>query len=131
MRDKLVPYFVNDMVGWIPGMTGLFISCVFSASLSTMSAYLNTLGGIVYNDYIRKIGGFVHTERKAYFMMKLVVFIIGVYCVLCGYVVEKSGSMFQLAVTLLSVSMGCVGGVFTLGMFFPRANHQVLTHFSR
>lgn len=31
--DKLVPYFVNDIVGHIHGLPGIFISCVFSASL--------------------------------------------------------------------------------------------------
>ncbi len=35
-HDQMVPHFVQDVVGHISGMPGLFISCVFSASLRYM-----------------------------------------------------------------------------------------------
>jgi len=31
--DEIVPYFVIDQLGFIPGMMGLFISVIFSAVL--------------------------------------------------------------------------------------------------
>jgi len=31
--DGIVPYFVKNELGHIPGMMGLFTACVFSASL--------------------------------------------------------------------------------------------------
>ncbi|XP_030243796.1 sodium-coupled monocarboxylate transporter 1-like, partial [Drosophila navojoa] len=51
--DKMMPFFIQDIMGNLPGMPGLFISCVFSASLSSLSANLNSLAGVVYFDYIK------------------------------------------------------------------------------
>lgn len=120
-----MPYFVNDLVGHIGGMPGLFISCVFSAALSTLSAYLNALAGIIYKDYICRIKGFQHTEAKASFFMKSIVVIVGAYCVLGGVVLERTTSIFQLMYTLAGLTQGAICGVFLLGMFYPRANHKV------
>ena len=32
-RDQIVPYFVMDKLGYLPGVPGLFVACVFSAAL--------------------------------------------------------------------------------------------------
>lgn len=124
--EKLVTVFINDVVGGIPGMCGLFISCIFSASLSTVSAQLNSVAGVLYNNYIRKIRGYTHTEKKGQIIMKFLIFLIGVYSVLGGFLMEKAGSLFQTLFTIVSISAGANAGIFTLGMFFPRATSQVL-----
>lgn len=120
-----MPYFVNDLVGNVSGMPGLFISCVFSASLSTVSAYLNSVAGIIYKDYICKIRGFKHTESRANVIMKSIVVAVGVYSVLLGFVLEKSSSLFQAIYTVIGLTTGIVFGVFTLGLFYPKANSKV------
>lgn len=35
--DKLIPYFVQEIVGHLKGIQGIFISCVFSAALRLVS----------------------------------------------------------------------------------------------
>lgn len=110
-------------------MPGLFITCVFSASLSTVSANLNALAGIVYKDYICKLRGFKHTESKANIIMKSIVVVLGVYTVLSGFLLENSSSLFQALYTVAGVMQGVVFGVFSLGFFYPRANHLVILPF--
>ena len=51
--DQILPYFVMDVGGKIPGLPGLFIAGIFSAALSTMSSNLNTLSGTIYEDFLR------------------------------------------------------------------------------
>ncbi|XP_075146357.1 sodium-dependent multivitamin transporter [Haematobia irritans] len=118
--DKLMPFFVQDVVGHLKGMPGVFISCVFSAALSTMSAGMNSLAGIVYIDYIKP--RIHHTERRANFIMKAFVFLTGCYCVLAGTVVEKFSSILQLTYSIGGVTFGSVFGVFMLGMLVPKAH---------
>lgn len=123
--DKLVPYFVNEIVGHIGGMPGLFISCVFSASLSTVSAYLNCVSGLIYKDYVCRIKAFRHTERRANVIMKLIIVVLGVYCIAMGFLVEHSNSLFEVQVTVTSLSTGAVVGIFTLALFYPWASQAV------
>ncbi|XP_064550482.1 sodium-coupled monocarboxylate transporter 2 [Drosophila montana] len=118
--DKMVPYFVQDIMGHLTGMPGVFISCVFSAALSTLSASINSLSGIVYFDYIKP--HIHHTEHKANVIMKLFVFFSGVYCIFGGMVVEQFSSILQIIYSIGGVSFGSVCGVFLLGMLVPRVH---------
>jgi Na+/pantothenate symporter len=44
-RDQIIPYFVMDKMN-IPGIPGIFLACVLSASLSTVSSGLNSLATV-------------------------------------------------------------------------------------
>lgn len=41
-----------DIVGDIPGLPGIFLAGLVSSALSTMSASLNALSGMIYEDFI-------------------------------------------------------------------------------
>ncbi|KAH8382313.1 hypothetical protein KR009_002884 [Drosophila setifemur] len=118
--DKMVPYFVQDTVGHLWGMPGVFISCVFSAALSTLSASINSLGGVVYFDYIKPY--IHHTEHKANVIMKAFVLFSGIYCVFGGMVVERFNSILQVLYSIGGVSFGSTCAVFLLGMLVPKAH---------
>lgn len=121
----MVPHFVSDIVGHLSGMPGIFISCVFSASLSTVSATMNSLSGIAYNDYIRPMNLFKHNDSNANLTMKLVTIAIGLLSVLGGVAIEHFKSIFQLVNTITGCTTGAMFGVFTLGMVYPWANAKV------
>ncbi|KAH8418033.1 hypothetical protein KR222_010828, partial [Zaprionus bogoriensis] len=120
--DKMMPFFIQDIMGNLMGMPGLFISCVFSAALSTLSANLNSLAGVVYFDYIKPF--IRHTEARANATMKLIIIMMGVYCIVGGFMVENFGSLIQSVITITGINTGAVVGVFLLGMLYPRANHK-------
>uniref|UniRef100_A0A0K8U1A2 Sodium-coupled monocarboxylate transporter 2 n=1 Tax=Bactrocera latifrons TaxID=174628 RepID=A0A0K8U1A2_BACLA len=123
--DKMVPFFVQDIIGHLIGMPGLFISCVFSAALSSMSAMLNSLAGVMYFDYIKPHMKKHHTEERANFIMKLIIIAMGCYCVVGGMMVERFDSILQLVITITGINTGSVVGVFLLGMLVPRTNGKV------
>ncbi|ELU13534.1 hypothetical protein CAPTEDRAFT_189333 [Capitella teleta] len=50
--DQLLPLYVMDNL-YYPGLPGLFISCVFSGGLSTMSSGLNSLAAVTMEDFIK------------------------------------------------------------------------------
>lgn len=50
-----MPLFVMDTMGQVPGLPGLFAAGVFSASLSTVSACVNSLAAVTIEDYIKVI----------------------------------------------------------------------------
>ncbi|XP_032597427.1 sodium-coupled monocarboxylate transporter 1-like [Drosophila grimshawi] len=121
--DKMMPFFIQDIMGSLVGMPGLFISCVFSASLSSLSANLNSLAGVVYFDYIKP--HIRHTEARANGCMKLVIIGMGGYCILGGFVVQRFNSILQTVWTITGINTGAVVGIFLLGMFVPRVNGKV------
>ncbi|KAH8311681.1 hypothetical protein KR044_007472 [Drosophila immigrans] len=121
--DKMMPFFIQDIMGNLIGMPGLFISCVFSAALSTLSANLNSLAGVIYFDYIRPF--IRHTEARANATMKLIIIGMGIYCIVGGYAVQNFSSIIQTVITITGINTGAVVAVFFLGMLYPRANSKV------
>lgn len=118
--DQLVPFFIRAVISPFPGLTGLFVACVFSAGLSTMSANLNSLAGVLYEDCVKpKIN---HTEGRANLVMRLIIVLFGIYCFLMGFVMQSIGSILQLVLVVFSVSNGTTLGIYFLGMFWPKAN---------
>lgn len=48
-----MPLFVVDAMGSMPGLPGIFVSGIFSASLSSVSAAMNSLAAVTLEDYIK------------------------------------------------------------------------------
>lgn len=111
-------------------MSGLFISCVFSASLSTIAPYLNALAGIIYKDYVQPRSSIKHDDSKATFYIKVITFLLGVFCISAGVVVDRFTSLYQLVNTIAGCTVGTIFGVFLLGMLYPWANAKVRTRFN-
>lgn len=93
--------------------------------ISTISATLNSLAGIIYSDYIQPLRLFKHSDSTANRSMKLITLAIGIFAVLSGFVVERVASLFQVINTIAGMTYGAVFGVFVLGMLYPRANSKV------
>ncbi|XP_075145582.1 kin of rumpel isoform X4 [Haematobia irritans] len=127
-RDQLVPVLVMNVLGQFPGMPGVFVSGVFSAALSSLSTYLNSLAAIVLEDFIRPFCKKDISERTTGLVMRSVVVICGLSSIGLVYIVEKLGMVLQLSATLQSIVYGPMLGIFTVGMLMPWLNEKsVLT----
>ncbi|XP_074904905.1 sodium-dependent multivitamin transporter isoform X3 [Buteo buteo] len=51
--DQLVLYFVMDVLQDLPGLPGLFVACLFSGCLSTISSAFNSLATVTMEDLVR------------------------------------------------------------------------------
>lgn len=56
--DQLMPYYVVDVMKSVPGLAGLFVAGIFSASLSTISASCNALAAVTLEDYASRYTSF-------------------------------------------------------------------------
>ncbi|KAG8229116.1 hypothetical protein J437_LFUL009585 [Ladona fulva] len=120
--DQLLPYFVMDVASSIPGLPGLFMAGVFSAALSSMSTGLNSMAGVMYEDFIRPNLKVKISEERASHIMKVICIIIGVLCVCMVFIVEHLGAVIQVSGSLGGITTGPMLAIFVLGMFFPWAN---------
>ncbi|XP_019639627.1 PREDICTED: sodium-dependent multivitamin transporter-like [Branchiostoma belcheri] len=53
--DQILVYFVSEEFGSIPGIQGLFVSCLFSGTLSVAASGFNALATVTLVDIIRPI----------------------------------------------------------------------------
>lgn len=91
---------------------------------STLSGYLNSVSGTVFEDFLKKPLG-EYGRKNEGLILKVLVVIMGVISTLLVYMVENLGGVLSLGVGFGSVAHGPLLGMFILGMFFPRANAKV------
>uniref|UniRef100_A0A3Q3EFB0 Sodium-dependent multivitamin transporter n=1 Tax=Labrus bergylta TaxID=56723 RepID=A0A3Q3EFB0_9LABR len=119
---QMVLYFVMDMLQGLPGLPGLFVACLFSAALSTISSSFNSLATVTMEDLIKPHFPAM-TEAKATLLSKALAMFYGLLCLAMAYVTHLMGeSVLQVALKIFGMVGGPVLGLFCLGMFFPSAN---------
>lgn len=121
-RDQLLPLFVMDTLGSLPGLTGLFIAGVFSAALSSLSTCLNSMSAVVLEDFVKPFVKRPLSESAKNWIMRSVVVGVGALCVCLVYVVEKMGTVLQLTMSLEAITNGPLFGIFSIGVFLPWIN---------
>ena len=52
---QLLPFLVMDKLTFLQGLPGLFVACLFSASLSSISSGLNALAIVILEDIVKLI----------------------------------------------------------------------------
>ncbi|XP_063533125.1 putative sodium-dependent multivitamin transporter [Cydia strobilella] len=120
--DQLMPYYVVDAMKSVPGLAGLFVAGIFSASLSTVSAACNALAAVTLTDYV---GKWCHV-RDSYipWLTKLAACGYGLVFLALAFVAEHLGGLLQAALTIFGAVGGPMLGVFTLGMFTTFTNEN-------
>nr|XP_016854439.1 PREDICTED: sodium-dependent multivitamin transporter [Anolis carolinensis] len=119
--DQMVLYFVMDVLREVPGLPGLFVACLFSGSLSTISSAFNSLATVTMEDLIRPHAGSI-TEGRATLYSKLLALAYGLLCLGMAYISSMMGPVLQAAISIFGMVGGPLLGLFCLGMFFPCAN---------
>ncbi|XP_060042710.1 sodium-dependent multivitamin transporter isoform X2 [Erinaceus europaeus] len=119
--DQFVLYFVMDLLRGLPGLPGLFVACLFSGSLSTISSAFNSLATVTMEDLIRPWFSDL-SEARATMLCRMLAFGYGLLCLGMAYISSQMGPLLQAAISIFGMIGGPLLGLFCLGMFFPCAN---------
>ncbi|XP_058469651.1 solute carrier family 5 member 6a [Solea solea] len=120
-NDQMVLYFVMDVFRDLPGLPGLFVACLFSGALSTISSAFNSLATVTMEDLIKPHFPNM-TEAKATMLSKGLALAYGLVCLAMAYLASLMGSVLQAALSIFGMVGGPLLGLFCLGLFFPWAN---------
>ncbi|GFU22024.1 putative sodium-dependent multivitamin transporter [Nephila pilipes] len=101
--DQLMPYFITSTLSHLPGLPGLCICGIFSASLSTVSSAINSLTSVTSEDFLKPI--FPHF-RITVFHNKIISLGFGILCVGVSFLISSLGHLIKMSVIIV----GLVGG---------------------
>lgn len=121
--EQVLPYFVMDIFDSTPGMPGVFLAALFSASLSTLSSGLNSLPTILWEDFIKPHCGARFSEVQATMFGKILVVVFGSLAIGFAYLAYLlGGPIVQMTSTATSCVNGPILGMFLMGAIFKSAN---------
>ena len=124
-----MPLFVVDAMGNLPGLPGLFVSGIFSASLSSVSAALNSLAAVTLEDYLKPLYAKIKKrplpDMQSSYPTKIMAFLYGMVCLGVAFLAQFMGGVLQASLTIFGVVGGPLFALFSMGMFTKRANQRV------
>ncbi|PVD24980.1 hypothetical protein C0Q70_15477 [Pomacea canaliculata] len=91
--NQVIIYYVVNVLGFLPGFSGLYLATIISGSLSTLSSGLNSLAANTTEDLLRRP------------LSKL-----------------SPACVTKLTIAALGAANGPLGGLFIMGFVFPQAN---------
>ncbi|XP_076824613.1 sodium-dependent multivitamin transporter-like [Clavelina lepadiformis] len=113
--DQLLLYYVMNVLGDYPGIPGLFVACLFCASLSTISSCFSSLSTVALRDIIQP--NINLSDRAATFLSKCLILFFGLLCFLMALVASQLDSVLKAALSILGIMGGPMLSLFILGMF--------------
>ncbi|CAG2173502.1 unnamed protein product [Oppiella nova] len=119
-HDQLMPYYVMDTLSQYPGLPGLFVACVFSGSLSTLSSGYNSLAAITWEDLIKDRVK-LKNESQALLVSKLIAMSYGLIIIGFAFLVGNAGTVMQASMAISGAMSGPIFALFLVGIFYPYA----------
>ncbi|XP_071550555.1 putative sodium-dependent multivitamin transporter [Panulirus ornatus] len=122
----LLPLYVMETMGMIPGLSGLFVSGIFSGSLSTVSSAVNSLAAVTVQDYILPFfPNCYKREKQAMKISKVLACLYGGICMAVAFLTQLLGSgVLQASLTVFGAVGGPLLALFTMGMLCKCANQK-------
>lgn len=119
--DQLMPFYVMETFGHLTTFVGIFVAGVFAASLGTVAACLSSLSAVTIEDLLVSGLNIKITAENGTKYAKWMNFGYGVVSFGLIFLVEGR-SILQATLTLNGLIGGIILGLFSLGIFFKRAN---------
>ncbi|XP_052792995.1 sodium-coupled monocarboxylate transporter 1-like [Mya arenaria] len=121
--NQIVPFMIVDIFSKYPGLSGLFISALFSASLSTLSSLLSGLSAITVEDLVRPYVRLSDTALTR--VAKIAVVGYGGLGISVAFIISQlEGSLTQILFGIMGAATGPIVGIFFLSMFYSRATDK-------
>jgi SSS family solute:Na+ symporter len=118
--DQVFPHFI---VNHLPtGITGLMISSIFAAGMSTISTSYNSAATVILTDYVEKYRKTQITERQKMVVLYLGSLIVSILGISIGIAMINVKSALDTWWKLASVFSGGMLGLFLLGVFSKEKN---------
>lgn len=122
-KDQILPFFVMDKLSAAPGLPGLFVACIFSGALSTISSAVSSQAAVTWEDWLAPIpycASLSPTTQAA--ITKLIAGGYGTLAVGLAFAAGNFGGLLQTAHAFVGSVSGPLLSVFILAFFMPFSN---------
>ena len=121
-RNEILPFYI--MAALPQGVSGLVITGIFAAAMSSMDSGINSVTSVVVNDFIKPLRKRLGDDRSDVRLARMCTLALGIFATLVSFVVSYIDDILQAAQTFLGLFSGPVLALFLLGILTRRANFR-------
>ena len=116
--DQLFPRFI--LIGFPAGITGLVISGLLAAAMSSLSSGLNSTSTVITVDFIERFRKNTLSDTAKIRNTKIVSVVVGVVVVVMGtFVGVVEGNLLEVAYKAVNLLVSPLAGLFFMAIFIP------------
>ncbi|XP_071518526.1 sodium-dependent multivitamin transporter-like [Panulirus ornatus] len=124
-KDQILPFYVMDRLSSVPGLPGLFVACIFSGALSTISSGVNSQAAVTWEDVFSKIPSCARLEKTTQaWLTKALALGYGILALGLAFLAGNLGGVLQAAIAVTSSVAGPLLAVFIMALFMPFTNSK-------
>jgi SSS family solute:Na+ symporter len=120
--DKLLPFYIMQTLP--AGVSGLLITAIFAAAMSSMDSGINSLSTVVVNDFVRPFRRTSDRELDEVSLARWLTLALGVLAVAAGIFAAQIGHLLKVVHTIGSLFSVPILVLFLLGILSRRANFR-------
>jgi len=125
--DEMMAAMIPTTLGFAPGLPGLMVACIFSASISTLSSGVNSLAAICIEDFMKPLLNSCSTRTLSddvtLRISRILATTFGLLTIGLAFLVAGLGtSVVILALTIFGLCGGPLLGIFVQGVLCPWIN---------
>lgn len=118
--DKILPYYIMSKLPM--GISGLIITAIFAAAMSSMDSGINSIATVITVDFIRPFRKKVLPEQHDIKIARYLTFVLGLAATIAAFFASMLGHIVEVWGTVLGLFAGPILAIFLLGMLTKRAN---------
>ncbi len=116
--DGILPYFIMHALP--PGVSGLMVTAIFAAAMSSVDSGINSLSTVVVNDFVRPLWG-RRTSGQEMALARVITVVLGIFATLTAVYAARIGGIVTMWMRVMGLFSAPVLAIFVLGLFTRRA----------
>lgn len=119
--DGIVPFFIAQQLP--PGLSGLIISAIFAAAMSSLDSSIHSSATVLVNDFYARLAP-KSTEKQRLVLARILVIVLGLFATGFALIIAGRGiaSLWDMFIEITGLMSGPMAGIFILGLFFRKTN---------
>ena len=117
--DGILPYFIMHALP--PGVSGLMVTAIFAAAMSSVDSGINSLATVVVNDFVRPLWRRPLPSLQEMMLARWITVVLGVFATLTAVYAARIEGIVTMWMKVMGLFSAPVLAIFVLGLFTRRA----------
>ncbi len=120
--DGVLPYYIMHALP--QGVSGLLITAIFAAAMSSVDSGINSVATVLVNDFVRPLRTRARSEQHDVKLARLLTLLLGSFATVVAFYVTCAGQILEASSKFLGLFGGPILALFLLGMLTRRVNFR-------
>ncbi len=120
--DGMLPYYIMHVLP--AGVSGLLVTAIFAAAMSSVDSGINSLATVIINDLIRPLRRAPGNTHSELLLARVLTVVLGLLATLAALYAARLGNIVETWMNIMGLFAAPILSIFVLGMLTRRANFR-------